>query len=839
MGNPTLKASNAFLYQNIANNSRTLIAVAADGTGVQSLTNNVLYWDGSGDPQSIFTPSAGASNPRMAYSRDYAFFEDGVAADLYKWNINTSLTKAGIAAPTEPVLVSPNTLGGSLSVALTSVNNASGGNTVYNATSGLDAIISGTTVTIFGFTAANNNGVFTVVSSTSTTLTVNNPSGTSATEDATVTTLNAYYPSTDTNGWSANQHVGSYEGGVAQGYSFGLGGSVSAYTNPGNVADGDDSTYAYASGQHTHTYYGCVWKFSTAGSPPANAVLNILSEVPLDGTDGQSVNQRSAGIWYSLDAGSSWTQIYDVPQRNKQWDIIPLPDGQDFGNIRVMAFLDAHDDMYQKIYSINIQASIPGSGQITLQVGRNYYLVYGNSVDSSYSDVSPISASTGPLTGGQVELTNFQASPDSQVDTYILLATADGGDPTTLYEVGTFPSTTTQFIDSLDESALLNKNIWQESDTYGNEIGVYNNTPPPNGFFPTLHKGRLWLALGQYVYFSKGLSDVLTSTGIVAGRYEECWPASNALDIAPGSEIVRGMLSDGNTLYIGTERHIRRVLGDDPTNFSPPNVIFSETGLLNQSTWNIVFREGTPVGCIWMTPDFRIIFSDFNTYEDVGTPIQALLNTVNPDAATKSFGTFVGYGPYNFYVIMCPTGSNTNCDTAFVFDLHTNRWYVWKFADKMLTDIFYFNLGGIPRWLLFSDDGTCRYVDPTLVVDKQSEDDATDITVTLQTSWLHFGDPSMRKLLNSIEVLSSDPDITVTLEAAQTQADFDNPTVLLDDVPFTTDIFGQMKAMCVTSNTLARFFRITFSSTSDAVTSKVTDNILDYFSIVFYPLNRV
>jgi hypothetical protein len=224
---------------------------------------------------------------------------------------------------------------------------------------------------------------------------------------------------------------------------------------------------------------------------------------------------------------------------------------------------------------------------------------------------------------------------------------------------------------------------------------------------------------------------------------------------------------------------------------------------------------------------------------DYGTPIQSLLSTINPNAAQNVFANFVGYGPYNFYALFAPTGSNTYCDTAFILDLHTRQWYVWKFADQMLTSIFYFSLKGTPRWLTFSADGTCRYFDPTLVMDKQGEGDQASIVTQIQTSWLSFGDPALRKLVNSLEVLTVDPNMTITVEAAQTTSDFNSPKVLVSNSPLTQDIFGQFKVMLTTQDTLSRFFRVTFNTSSNAITSTVNDNLLELFSASFVPLNRI
>src|SRR5439155_9590966 len=120
----------------------------------------------------------------------------------------------------------------------------------------------------------------------------------------------------------------------------------------------------------------CVWTF-TVGTPQSGMVLNILSRVLANGDDGFTVNKRSAGIWYTLDGGTTWQQVYNmgpllpVPtplSRPKQWDSIPLPANQLLTNVSVMAFTDSHDDMVQYVYSINISA-----GAASIGIGTGSY----------------------------------------------------------------------------------------------------------------------------------------------------------------------------------------------------------------------------------------------------------------------------------------------------------------------------------------------------------------------------------------------------------------------------------------------------------------------------------
>lgn len=79
---------------------------------------------------------------------------------------------------------------------LTSVANASGGNTVYTGTitGGTTQAYVGQLVNITGFTNGANNGTFTVVSSTATTITLNNAGGVAETHAATVNgTTSGYF----------------------------------------------------------------------------------------------------------------------------------------------------------------------------------------------------------------------------------------------------------------------------------------------------------------------------------------------------------------------------------------------------------------------------------------------------------------------------------------------------------------------------------------------------------------------------------------------------------------------------------------------------------------------
>jgi hypothetical protein len=586
----TIEAQNMYAYQSQALGERTLVAVAADGSGVQSLTNNVLYWDIGGNPITIFNPAVMASRVRMVDSRDWAYFADGV--DYLKWNIAAGLSSWGIASPlTGPVL-------------------------------------------------------------------------------------------------------------------------------------------------------------------------------------GASV----------------------------------------------------------------------GSGQITVLIGRVYYVAFFNSVSQSYTDISPASASTGPLTAQNQNLITLPVSTNPAVTSKIILATSDGGNPNTLYQIATIPNSQTTYLDTTSQAVLLASSIWQNTDTSGVIHGLFGNQPPPKGSYPTSHNGRIFMAVGEVLYYSKSLAEVTTSSGIIAGRYEEAWPPDNSINVATGAELIHGLLSDGQILYIGTEEHIFRLLGDSASNFSQPQIVFPQTGLMNQDTWQLVYIEGTPVGTMWVTPDLRVMASDFNTYDNVGTPVQKIMNTMNPSAATNSWAVMVSNGPYNFYMLAIPTGTNTEPDTFLVYDLRLRKWYVWQFADLFSSGIFYTNLAGIPRWVFCDSNGIIRLIDPTQVLDRATDAVPVPITSTLQTTWLDFDDSMMRKTLNEIEVETSIPATTaVTVLGGSTQAQLNTtPNTVVSGAPLTQSPFGltgDYKVYLAGYSAIDRFYKINISSSSSA-TSTTNDVVLGAYSVESIPIHR-
>lgn len=328
-------------------------------------------------------------------------------------------------------------------------------------------------------------------------------------------------------------------------------------------------------------------------------------------------------------------------------------------------------------------AASAGSGDLTLEVGRKYKIafLYSTTGEAVLYDITS-GGTTQEHTEDAVDsgAVSSVASVDlASLPTYtigssgfvaanihrVLLATSDGGPLDTLYEVGRITNnTTTTFSDTYLEETLLASPVWAEVDANGTEIGIYDNTRPSTTIATVKdiieHNNRLYALDEQNLYWSKSPVECITSTSTITGRYESCWPASYQLPIAAGSEFGRALLSDGINLYIATDRSVSALGGDYPL-FNGPLKLFREVGVIRQDVWKLIYHEGQQIGSIWLTPDKRVIASDFNTYGDIGRPIQTTLDAMDMQGAARNANaSFMSQGPYELYALAIPSPGTNN-----------------------------------------------------------------------------------------------------------------------------------------------------------------------------------
>lgn len=743
---------------------------------VWTSTSTVVATDEAGNVISspLFTPSLGASAVRMVLSRSYGYFADGIATDYKKWD---------------------------------------GTNNTGNLTN-WGIAVSAQAGTVSGpnppGTAANQGR--TVVGQPA--VTWSNPNNIKVADGAFATAV--ITPFTGANyGSSQSAFL------IATNYSFSGVGAGAQVT--GIQVDVKGLQTFQTSAPNTASVFAWLTKDGTN-------VVGSAKQLSLPLSNGFIAFGGPSDSWGQLLVGSdvnasTFGVVLEVTAIN---DDGSLPSSITFSVdfVQITVFVSGS----------SITLGSPSSGGITLLSGRIYTVAFTNSVAGTVSTVTPFSSSTGPLSNNNQPLTGLPVSTDTQVDQKFLLATADGGDETTLYLVAEITNSATTYTDDMADSQLLLQPIFQQTDVNGNLHGVINNLPPPLLSFPVKHKGRIFGAVGPTLYFSKNLDDVTTSTGTITSKWEEAFPATYSLDISERAETVSGLLSDGQTLYIATDASIRKLLGDSPDNFQEPEVIFNETGVINQETWQIVFTEGQPVGSMWLTPDSRVMFSDFNSYTDIGTPIQDVLSTINRNAVQgTAHACFVSDGPSEYYMLYIPTGTFTTPNTVCVYNLRAKKWCIWKPTDKVTTSLFNIRSDGTPQWLFASQLGPLYFWDGTTILDQEGVS-PTGFPVTGTSSWLDFGDPGLTKSLNKVVLDTGDPLLTIAVSGVKKVSDITSAsTLVIPTTPVQQEAFGDYFIPAVGQPGGFIWYQLTFNSPA----TSIVKNVLSYFDVEVMPSMRI
>ena len=582
---------------------------------------------------------------------------------------------------------------------------------------------------------------------------------------------------------------------------------------------------------------------------------------------------------------------------------VPAPLGPSGSNPvtgQALAYIDLNTN---NVTNGQLVAVIP-AGPMTFAAGRQYTGCFQNSSTGQNSDIAyqnlwtcqpallppssqpyvwaPLNPSTGPFAapGWQsifvsIDLgTTTLGTLDPQIDYLIVLATSDGGSLETLYVdanwlLSSFVVTsaygtnlTLQYFDNIpdtytdgttSEATLLDANLFVQPDGQGGTLGVAGNTPPPtNLYYPVAHQGRLFATDGKTVFYSKSIDEVTTTTGLITAKWEECWPGDYQLPIALDNEVITAMKSDGQILHVGTDKALYSVYGTSPYNFSVPANQFSQTGILTNDLFTVVYTEGQPAGFCWVTPDFKVLWSDFNTYEDIGIPIYPLLSQWNLSFTEGAKLSSLTYGPYNF-VFLCYADQSSN--THFLlFETRLRTWYRWQVAtttgETTLTgpklsfsyqspvtgnrNLYYWQSAPVTFPPTPWASGNTSYLikfDPTQITDYL---DSAGIGWLVTTNWQTLGDSFAFKVLNEVELISDDvATVALVISGANTQAEFDSP-FSIPSAAFVQGPLGTWKAYLAGNNTSAKYYQFSLSS---AVGSSV--EALTAFQIEVYPMARI
>lgn len=272
------------------------------------------------------------------------------------------------------------------------------------------------------------------------------------------------------------------------------------------------------------------------------------------------------------------------------------------------------------------------SGSLSPLSGYTYGYCYRNSTDGTLSSMSPASASTGPLTSKNIDLSGDRCT-DPQCDKIQIYRTLDGGSEFNfLAEIANPVSGTWSFTDSTADSGL-------NTDIIAPVAGV--NDPPPTGASLIVwHAGRLWVASGNVVYFSAG-------PDCTNGNGTEAWPIGNNFAV-PGD--ILGMAPANGALILFTKDNAWVITGTDSSTFAAP--ILWQAGFGIASRNSLTFDGDT----LYVLTSRGKLWSIGTSLQEVGFSIQDQLSGITPANAYLAIhssgtdeGLFVSDGSAKIY----------------------------------------------------------------------------------------------------------------------------------------------------------------------------------------------
>ena len=247
-----------------------------------------------------------------------------------------------------------------------------------------------------------------------------------------------------------------------------------------------------------------------------------------------------------------------------------------------------------------------------------YAYAYGRSVAGEISNLSPLSAA---ITLPAESYVNVQGatSPNPADDTVYIFRTAKGGSTQLLIASIPMPAGATWTYADYSTDAQLNV-TWQGAQ-------AYQLTPPPAGAIaPVLHLSRIFVAVGNVVYWSAG-PDALP----FAASGFSAFPPANSMTFS--SKVVR-MWPCALGLLVFTVSEIQIITGS-ATSSSPlePDMFLEGVGLRSYDGWAV---NGTTVHML--TTDLQIIALDPGAgLTEEGVPIADLIEAGFGDTSQITF----------------------------------------------------------------------------------------------------------------------------------------------------------------------------------------------------------
>jgi hypothetical protein len=267
------------------------------------------------------------------------------------------------------------------------------------------------------------------------------------------------------------------------------------------------------------------------------------------------------------------------------------------------------------------------SGPLTVQSGYKYVFVYKNSSTGHVSTASPASANTGALTAQSIQV-GYTASADPQVDKIDIYRTEDGG--SLYYFLAEVVNGTSTYTDSTADSGLNNDLV----------APLTGNDPPPSGIsLVVFHVGRMWVVVGNKLYFGSG-PDVTNGVG------EESFYLPNVFTF-PGAINAIASTSVGLVVFTSSDAYI--VQGNSLATFQH-GLWQKNFGVASQ---NCIAQDGD---VLFVFTSRGQLFELSDSLEEIGLPIRNQLKAFTPG---------------NVYIALHRSGDD---EGLFVSDGASNIW---------------------------------------------------------------------------------------------------------------------------------------------------------------------
>lgn len=317
----------------------------------------------------------------------------------------------------------------------------------------------------------------------------------------------------------------------------------------------------------------------------------------------------------------------------------------------------------------------PDGAGLSPSTGYQYYYSFMNSHTGHVSNVSPISQSTGAVTGQIITVSGvgMQITPsgaydeDPQVDTIAVFRNTDGGG--FWYQIATFPNPgstdsaeTWNLSDiapddgvSVSSSVKINGTPQTLTEALNNEIyapiGLLNSLPPTGMDDLEFFAGRMWGNVNNLLYYNTAADNASLINVTQNGVPSESWAPAN---VVPFNSPITRNLGVGGGLAVFTTTDMWFVTGQSllTGGFNPQKLLVNH-GLRD---YNAVGLDGSTIYVFTADREFLCINPNSGSVE-FGFPIGDILET--------------DFDSTNAYVVRHVAGSRDNA----VFLANGTSWY--------------------------------------------------------------------------------------------------------------------------------------------------------------------